>query len=307
MKKESKIYDLIIVGGGPAGITAGIYAARQKLKTLMITKSLGGQLTLSSSIENWPGIQSISGYDLMKSFENHLKSHDIKFENGEVDEINKSKNGFIVKTDEKSFPCRAVIITSGRISRKLDVPGEMTYFGKGVSSCATCDAPFFKDKKVAVAGTGNAAMNIVMELSKYAKEMILISKYDKLRGDKVMMDKLESLRKKKRLEISYSSKVLEIVGDKFVNAIRISQNGKDKTIDVSGVFVEVGMAPQTDFIDLIKKNEKGEIIVNSNCETNVKGIFAAGDCTNVPYKQVIIASGEGAKAALSAAKYLENS
>ncbi|MBU2523065.1 MAG: FAD-dependent oxidoreductase, partial [Nanoarchaeota archaeon] len=315
-------YDIIIVGAGPAGIAAGIYTARQKLKTLMITKDIGGQLSLTASIENWPGIKSISGYGLLKTFEDHLKQYDLALENGEVLDIGKNGKGFVVKTPDKTFFCRAVIVTAGRISRKLNVPGENKYLGKGVSSCGTCDAPLFNGKEVAVAGTGNTAMNVVLLLSRYAKKINLISKYDKLKGDKVVVDRINDLKKKGKIEIFYSSKTLEIMGDdenpgfchagkrsisqhKFVNAIKIEHNGKEKILKVDGIFVEIGMTPETEFAD-VKKNEKGEIIVNNNCETDVKGIFAAGDCTDVPYKQIIISSGEGAKAALSASKYIDS-
>ena len=303
---KSKEYDIIIVGAGPAGMSAGIYAARQKLKTLMIARSLGGQLSLATSVENWPGIKSISGFELTKQFEEHLRQYDISIESEEVSEIRKSKKGFSVKTSNDEFSCKAVIVTAGRISRKLNVPGESRYLGKGISSCATCDAPLFGGKTVAVAGTGNAAMNVVMQLSKYAKKIILLSKYNKLKGDKVVIDRINDLKKKEKIEIFHSSKTLEIIGDKFVNAIRIEHGGKEKTLKVDGVFVEIGMTPETDFIDFVHKNEKGEIIVNNNCETNTKGVFAAGDCTNVPYKQIVISAGEGAKAALSASKYLDS-
>ena len=304
-KADSKIeYDIIIVGAGPAGICAGIYAARQKLKTLIITRNIGGQLSLAASVENWPGIKSISGFDLLKTFEDHLKQYDITIKNGEILGIVKDGNDFVVETSDKKFSCRVVIVTAGRISRKLNVPGENKYLGKGVSSCATCDAPLFSGKEVAIAGTGNTAMNVVLLLSKYAKKVNIISKYDQLRGDRVWIDKINDLKKKGKIEIFHSSKTTEIIGDKFVSAIKIEHCGKEKTLKVDGIFVEIGMTPETEFIDFVNKNEKGEITVNNNCETNARGVFAAGDCTNVPYKQIIISAGEGAKAALSASRYL---
>jgi len=304
-KMAKKEYDVIIVGAGPAGMAAGIYAARQKMNALMITRSVGGQLSLASSVENWPGIKSISGFDLFKNFEEHLKQYDLAMENGEVMEISRDKKRFTVKTSDKTFSCKAVIVTAGRISRKLNVPGENKYLGKGVSSCATCDAPLFGGKTVAIAGTGNTAMNVVLLLSKYAKKIYLISKYDQLRGEKVWIDRLSDLSKKGKLEVFYSSKTTEILGEKFVNAIKIEQGGKEKTLKVDGIFVEIGMTPETEFVE-VNKNEKGEILVNSKGETSEKGIFAAGDCTDVPYKQIVISSGEGAKAALSASKYIDS-
>lgn len=298
-------YDVIIVGAGPAGMSAGIYVARQKLKALMITRDFGGQLSLASSVENWPGIKSISGFDLFKNFEEHLKQYSPEIENDEVLEVEKNAKGFIIKTSKKKFSCKAVIVTAGRISRKLNVPGENKFLGKGVSACATCDAPLFHGKEIAVAGTGNTAMNVVLLLTKYAKKVNIISKYDQLRGEKVWIDKINDLKKKGKIEIFYSSKTTEILGDKFVNAIKIEHNGKEKILKVDGVFVEIGMSPETEFVG-VNKNEKGEILINNKCETSEKGIFAAGDCTDVPYKQIIISAGEGSKAALSASRYIDS-
>jgi len=304
-KSVKKSYDLIIVGGGAAAMSAGIYAARQKIKTLVIAKEIGGQLSLITSIDNYLGFPNASGMQLIKAFSEHFNQYKLPIEKDEVTDIEKKGNRFIVKTEKKEFESKAVLITTGRISKKLNVPGENKYYGKGISSCTICDAALFRGKTVAVIGTGDSALHAVLHLSAYAKKIYLLTKYDKLKGDKIRMGKVNNLEKEKKVEIMYRAKVMEVFGDKFLRGIKIEHGGKKKELSLDGIFIEIGMSPETDIINFIEKNEKNEIMINMKNETNVPGIFAAGDCTNVPDKQLIIATGEGAKAALTAVKYLE--
>lgn len=302
--KTEKKYDLIIIGGGPAGLSAGIYAARQKLKALMIAKDFGGQLLLTSSIENYLGFKQISGIELTKRFEEHFKGYNVPVEKNEVTEIAKKGGNFLIKAGEKEFESKAIIITAGRVSRKLNVSGENRFYGKGISSCSICDAPLFNGKTVSVIGTGNSAVNAVLHLAEYAKKIYLITKYDKLKGDKIKINKILELEKRRKIEILYEAKTLEVLGKDFVDAIKIRHKEKEKILKVDGIFIEIGMMPETEFIDFVEKTEKNEIIVNNQCESSIKGIFAAGDCTNSTEKQIITSAGEGCKAALNAAKYI---
>jgi NADH-dependent peroxiredoxin subunit F len=300
------VYDLIIVGAGPAGITAAIYAARKKMKTLVITEMIGGQAAWSSSISNYPGYQFISGPDLSQKFEEHVKSFDIEVLMGTSAVSIENKGGcFDVKTDSEKFSSRAVILSTGRYPRLLGIKGEERLKHKGVSYCATCDGPFYKNKNVAVIGGGNAALDAVLQLTKIAKKVYLIHIREKLEADAVVVEKARSSDK---VEIFYNAEAREILGDEFVQRLVVSVNGNEKTLDVDGIFVEIGSIPVKIPIrsgnDEIKRNQNGEIIINSRCETSIPGLFAAGDATDAPERQIIVAAGYGAVAALSAFKYL---
>jgi len=304
-EKIEKKYDIIIVGGGSSAMSAGIYAARQKIKTLVVTREIGGQLSLITVIDNYLGFPNASGMDLIKKFSEHFNQYNLPVVKEEVHDIEKKGNSFIVKTDKNKFESKAVILATGRISKKLNVPGENKYYGKGISSCTICDAALFNGKTVSVIGTGDSALHAVLHLSAYAKKIYLLTKYDKLRGDKIRMEKVSNLEKQKKVEVLYQAKVTEVFGDQFLKGIKLEHNKKLRELKLDGVFIEIGMSPETEIIDFIEKNERGEILINSKNETNVKGIFAAGDCTNISEKQLIVAAGEGAKAALSASRYLE--
>ncbi|MFH1380225.1 MAG: FAD-dependent oxidoreductase [bacterium] len=296
------MFDLIIIGGGPAGITAAVYAARKNMNFILITKDIGGQASLSGEIDNYTGFQLVSGPELVEKFQEHMKKYNIKvYENEEVRDIEKLKNNIRIKTNKNKYETKTVIIASGKKSRELNVSGEIAYKNKGVTYCATCDGPLFAGKDVAVIGGGNSALDAVLQMVRIAHKVYVINIQSKLAGDPVMQEKI---KKDKKVEVLNDSQVLEIMGEKFVSGIKIQTNGKEKILKLQGVFVEIGLVPNTGFAGIIDKNEKGEIKVNSSAETNIKCIFAAGDVTDVPEKQIIIAAGDGAKAVLSAFRFL---
>jgi len=303
-----EIYDLIIIGGGPAGITAGIYAARQKLNTLLITKSFGGQVARKAiMIENYPGFEEISGMELIQKLEKHLRKQKIDIERDEVTKLKKIGEKFFVQTKSKNrFQSKAVIVASGADPRPLEVPGEKEFIGKGVSYCTTCDAPLFANKTVAVIGGGNAGFEAAIFLSLIAKKIYILEYGKKVGADEINQ---ERVKKTKKVEIITNTALKRIRGNQFVNSIvyQDRKNRKNITLPVEGIFVEVGSQPATSFVKgLVDFNEKDEIIVNPKTgETRIRGLFAAGDIDDVPYKQIVIAAGEGAKAALSAYNYLQ--
>jgi len=300
------MYDLIIIGGGPAGITAGIYAARKKLKTLLITKEWGGQITKTNDIQNWPGVKSITGPELTKRMVEHLKEFEIEAkENKEVIDTNKKKNGFIVQDNDQKYETRSVIIATGKIPRSLNIPGEEKFKGKGVSFCSTCDAPMFKNKKVVVIGGGNAGFESALDLTKYASQIYVLEFLEEMRGDLVLKDKLEESNKVKFFT-NVSAK--EIKGDKFVESLIYEDRdtGKDKELKIDGVFIAIGMISKAGFAEgLVDFDEFGEIKIDKKTETKTKGLFAAGDITDGKYEQIVIAAGEGSRAALSVYDYLK--
>jgi alkyl hydroperoxide reductase subunit F len=297
-----KIYDLVIIGAGPAGITAAVYAARKKMDSLVVTKDIGGQASLSGDIQNYTGYQFITGPELAIKFEEHMRkfNFDIK-ENEEVKELISEKGAFLVKTDKDNYQAKTVIVASGKRSRELGVTGEREFKNKGLTYCATCDGPLFAERDVAVIGGGNSALDAVLQLTKIANKIYVINITDNLTGDGIMQEKI---RADNKVSIFNNSRVKEILGDSFVQAIKIEEDKEEKILDVQGIFVEIGLIPNSDFAPSLEKNERKEIIVNQQNETNIPGIFAAGDVTNVPEKQIIIAAGEGAKAVLSTFRYL---
>lgn len=301
------IYDLIIIGGGPAGITAGIYAARKKLKTLLITKEWGGQITKAIEIENWPGIKKISGIDLMKNMTEHLKEFEIEIkENREIINLDKKGENFILNDGEETHEAKSVIIATGKIPRLLNVPGEEEFKGRGVSVCSTCDAPMFKDKNVAVIGGGNAGFNVALDMIKYAKKVYILEFFEEMKGDPITKDKLAQSG---IVEFITNVSVKEIKGTKFVEGLIYEdrKTGKDTGIQVQGVFVSVGMEAKAGFAEkLVELNKIGEIIIDKDNNTKTPGLFAAGDITDIKYEQIIIACGEGAKAVLAVTDYLKN-
>lgn len=302
------IYDLIIIGGGPAGTTAGIYAARQKLNTLLITKAFGGQIARNAvGIENYPGFVEISGLDLIKKFEKHLRKQKIDIERDEVESIKKIGRNFLVSTKTKHrFQSRAVIIASGADPRLLEVPGEKKFIGRGVSYCVQCDGPLFSDKTVAVIGGGNSAFEAAIFLSNIAKKIYILEYSEKIRAD---VESQERVKKTGKVEIITDAQPKEIKGEKFVHSLVYlnRKTGKKNNLAVEAIFVEIGSQPATSFVKgLVEFNKKDEIKVDPfTGQTSCLGLFAAGDVDEVPYKQIIIAAGEGAKAALSASNYLQ--
>lgn len=297
-----KIYDLAIIGAGPAGITAAVYAARKKMNPLVITKDIGGQASLSGDIQNYTGYQFISGPELAIKFEEHMRKFNFEIEeNEEVKELISRKGTFLVKTDKDNYQAKTVIVASGKRSRELGVTGERKFRNKGLTYCATCDGPLFAGRDVAVIGGGNSALDAALQLIKIANKIYVINITDSLTGDGIMREKI---RVDNKVSIFNNSRVKEILGDSFVQAIKIEEDKEEKILAVQGIFVEIGLIPNSEFVPSLEKNERKEIIVNQRNETNIPGIFAAGDVTNVPEKQIIIAAGEGAKAVLSAFRYL---
>ena len=294
--------DLVIIGAGPAGITAAVYAARKKMDLLVISKDIGGQTAWSGDIENYTGYQFVTGPELVAKFEEHMKKNNIALkENEDVIGIEKKKDKVFVKTDKEEYEAKAVMIASGKRSRELGVPGEKEFKNKGLTYCATCDGPLFSEKDVAVIGGGNSALDAALQLIKIANHVYIINIVKELTGDPVEQDKLKN---SKNVTIMNESQVTAVLGDKFVNAIKIKTKDSEKEIPVQGIFVEIGLIPNSGFAKGVSKNEKQEIRVDSYNRTNIPGIFAAGDVTDVPEKQIIIAAGEGAKATLGAFRYL---
>ena len=303
-----KIYDMIVVGAGPAGITAAIYAARKKLEVLVITKNIGGWAAFSGDIENYTGFQYITGPEIAEKFEHHLKNFkNIEvIENEEVSCVNKEGDLFIVNAKKGQYKAKTAILAPGRKPRLLGVPGEEEFKNKGVTYCATCDGPLFSGKDVAVVGGGNSALDSTMQLMKIANKVYVITINDRMIGDEVMIEKVNQ---SENVEIITKAITKEVTGDGFVDGLRIElPDGKDRRLDVQGIFVEIGSVPvTTPACNMVKMNKFGEILVNEKCETNISGLFAAGDVTNVPYKQIIVASGHGCIASLSAFDYLSRS
>jgi len=303
-KKEK--YDFIIVGAGPAGLTAAIYAARRNLSTLVISKQIGGLMIMTHQVENYPGFNQISGYDLMNKFQDQAKNLGVEFEFSEARKIEKQKSGFSVFLDDgRKFFGSAVLLAFGLSHRQLNTPGEKELSGKGVTYCATCDGPLYRNKTVAVIGGGNSALDAVLYLSSLAKKVYLIHRSDKFRAESEMLLRARALS---NVEIRPNTQVSEIKGEKKVSSLAIYNSQHQKLTEelaLEGVFIEIGYEPRTVWLkDLIKLNPVGEIIVDSSGNTSMPGIWAAGDCTDTIFKQIVIAAGAGAKAALSAYKYL---
>ena len=296
------MYDLIIIGAGPAGITAAVYAARKRMSLLVITKDVGGQAAISGDIENYTGYQFITGPELAAKFEEHMRRFDIALkENEEAVELKKIDDKILVRTNKVSYETKTAIIASGKRSRELNVPGEKEFRNKGLTYCATCDAPLFSGKVVAVIGGGNSALDAALQLIKIAKHTYIINIASSLSGDAIMREKINE---SEIVTVFNNTQVTAIFGDKMVTGIKIKREGKEEDLAVQGVFIEIGLIPNSEFAQGIERNQSQEIKVNCHNETNIPGVFAAGDVTDVPEKQIIIAAGEGSKAALSVFRYL---
>jgi thioredoxin reductase (NADPH) len=298
-------YDVVVVGGGPAGLTAAIYASRRALKTLIISMDIGGQMALTNSIENYPGYEEIDGPSLGQKMLTQAEKSGATLVTAEVAKVEKKEDVFLLQTaDNQQFESRAVIMAFGLTPRNLGVPGEKEFTGRGVAYCATCDGPLYKGKTVVVVGGGNSAMDAAEYLSKIVEKVYILVRQDKFRGEEVLMQRVSSDPK---IEILFEAATKEIKGDKKIETLVYDQKGETKEIKVDGVFVEIGHIAKTDWVkDLLKLTDMHEIVVNMDCETNIPGVFAAGDITQISYKQVVISAGEGAKAALQAYKYLQN-
>ncbi len=301
------MYDVVIIGGGPAGLTAGIYAARAKLKTLLIERGMTGGLAATTElIENYPGFSDgIGGPELMSRMEAQARRFGLEILNSNVETLQKENLSFIIKTEDTELLTRTVIIATGAQPQRLNVKGEETFHGRGVSYCATCDGAFFKDKHVAVVGGGDAAVEEAMFLTRFAQKVFIIHRRGELRATKIVQ---ERARQNPRIEFIWHSIVEEITGNETVNGVRIKdvRTGQARDLAVDGVFIYIGYIPNSSLVkELVKLDEQGYIITDTNMQTSCPGIFAAGDVRQKSLRQVVTAVADGAIAAVSAEKYLE--
>ena len=297
-------YDLVIIGAGPAGLTAGVYAARKKIRSIIISENIGGQALESWAIENYMGYRMVAGQDLMQKFEEQVKKEEIQIELDSISSISDDSGVFTIKTvSDQTFMAKCLIITSGVRPRWLGLPDEKRFIGRGESVCATCDGPLFAGKSVAVVGGGNSALMTVIEMSRIAKEVYLIVR-SHIRADPVYADQYKALSNVHTL-MNYAVSGLE--GREFLSTVVVSERdtAEVRRLPVEGLFLAIGHDANTGFLDgFVNLEESGEIVIDQNCHTSREGVFAAGDVTNVAGKQIIIAAGDGAKAALEAYRYL---
>jgi len=304
---EEKIYDVIIIGGGPAGLTAGLYTSRSRLKSLLIENGLlGGQMTTTEVIENYPGFpEGVTGDELSRLMEEQAKRFGLEVTPEYVVEVKLEGAKKIVKTEEGSYLSQALIICTGTEYRKLGVPGEKEFSGKGVSYCATCDGAFFQDNQIVVVGGGDSALTEALYLTKFGKEVTIIHRRDALRGTKIYQERVFTHPK---IKLLWNSVIQEIKGDSIVKSIVVKnvKTGEVSEHPIDGVFLFVGLSPRTQFLrGLVDMDEEGYILTDGNGQTSVKGIFAAGDCRKKLVRQIATAVGDGATAACSTEKYLE--
>ena len=297
-------YDLLILGGGPAAMSAAIYAARKMLKVAMIAREYGGQVAWTSEIENYLGFMTISGQELVDRFVEQVKEFKVPVAKGET--VVKVEEGFLVHTGSgATFLGSTVLLATGKRDRPLNVPGEKELVGRGVAYCSTCDAPFYKGQKVAVAGGGNSAFTAALDLLKVDAQVTLINFVEGWQADPVM---IESAKKHgDRVKYLDEHEVVRIEGAAKVSGVvaKDRKTGEEKQLEVSGIFVEIGLLPNSEPVDgLVDLNERKEVVIDCFCRTSLEGLYAAGDVTTVPHKQIVISAGEGAKAALSAYDYL---
>ena len=304
----SKVYDVIIIGSGPAGLTAALYTSRNKLSTLIIEKGLiGGNINEAEKVDNYPGFpKGIGGMELTILMNEQAALYGAEVINDDVISVKVDGNIKTVTVAQGHFTAKALIIAGGSERQKLNAPGEKEYTGKGVSYCATCDAPFFRDKRVAVVGGGNSALYEALHIARFASKVSLIHRRDQFRATPVVQDKVFA---EPKIECIWNSIVREVQGETFVNRLRLEdvRTGQDSYLEVDGVFIAIGLIPNTSYLkDIVPLDEKGAVIVNNMMETAVPGVFAAGDIRINSIRQVVAAAGDGAVAAVSAAAYIEN-
>jgi alkyl hydroperoxide reductase subunit F len=300
------MYELMVIGGGPAGLAASVYAARKRLNTLLVSSDIGGQVNWTLGVENYLGYQFIEGAELIDKFQTQVNQFPIDQKIGEkVLRLEKIENGFeAICESNASYQATTVLLATGKRPRQLNVPGEKELVGRGVAYCAICDGPIFAGQRVAVVGGGNSALEAAMDMVKIAEHVDLVS-LTPLTGDEILINKLKEA---KNLDIYTEYKTEKIEGEGLVSGLSIKElkSGENKQLEVTGIFVEIGLTPNSDMVrNLINLNKAGEVPINCNCETEIPGLFAAGDVTTVPEKQIVIATGEGAKAALQAHRYLQ--
>ena len=309
--------DLVIIGGSAAGMSSAIYAARRNLSFKMITNDLGGEVALSGEVGNWPGIIKIQGFELAKKFTEHVKHYGTDIDEGwKVEKISQIDNYHEVVAknssgEEQKYQAKAVIIATGIHPRRLGIPGEEDFVSKGITYCTVCDGPLFKDKITATIGGGNSALESALMMAEIASKVYLITKYENNEennggfppGENILIDKVKKI---KNIEIIYNTLTTKVVGETMVSGLKYKneKTSEEKQIDVQGVMVHIGQIPNSDFIDCVEKDKMNQIMVDSKTRTNCPGIFAAGDVTNIPYKQIGIATGQGIVAGLAAIEYI---
>lgn len=302
---ENVYWDLLIIGGGPAGLNAALYGKRKGMNVGILTMDLGGQLHTTNAVENYLGFSLVNGSDLANEFTNHVKTLDIPiYQESHVEEVLKTGNDFLVKlADGLELRAKTVLLATGAKPRKLSIPGEAEFANKGVSYCATCDAPFYKEQHVIVVGGGNSAAEAVIDLSKWASKITVIVR-STWKADQILIDQIEKIP---FVSIHFNTDILEVYGDIKMEGIKIFERDAKQELSIAadGMFVEIGVIPTSELANgLAKVNSSNEIIVDENQMTSVAGLFAAGDVTNQPFKQIIIAAAEGAKAIYGIVQYL---
>ncbi|MCK9288880.1 MAG: FAD-dependent oxidoreductase [Acholeplasmataceae bacterium] len=299
-----ELYDVVIIGGGPGAINAALYAARNDLATLMVVKEDGGQLLNTKIIDNYLGFYNISGEDLNNKFKTHLSNFNVDILlNVSVTKLTKEKELFIANlSNEKQITSKTVILATGGNPRKLGVKGEKEFAGRGVSYCVICDGAFYRDRNVVVVGGGNSALEAALDLAKYVKSVHIVQIMDHFTGDKILVDKV---KESNNITYELSSEIKEIIGKDNVEKVVVSNKEGLKELEVEGVFIEIGIIPNSELVKgLVPLNKFNEVITNFKQETSLAGLYAIGDVTDFIYKQVITAASQGAVAALSANKYL---
>ncbi len=306
---EAQTYDTLIIGGACAGLAAGTYAARRAMKTLIVTKDIGGQIATTPSVENYPAIDFVTGPQLAQDMMAQAMKWGAELQYDEISKIEKrGEKDFVVTGDKGTYASKSLILAYGKTPRNLDVPGEKKYAGKGVSYCVTCDAPLFRNRTVVVVGGGSSALEGALILSKVAKKVYIVHRRDEFRGEEVLVAQMKA---EPKIEMVLSSVTQEVVGDgQYVTALRV-QDVKDasivRDIPVDGVFVEIGFIVNSALIkELVDLDRLNQVITNKKMETSTSGVFACGDLTDSPYKQAVISAGEGASAALTAYSYVND-
>lgn len=301
----NKIYDVIIIGSGPAGSTAALYLSRYARKTLVISSG-GGCAFESGIIENWPGISNISGMQLSVNIQNHAKEYGAEFILDEVKKVEKKEDIYLISTEKETFNSKTIIFANGSLHKKLNLPKENEFIGKGVSYCVTCDGMFYKNKDVIIIGGNDTAAKAALYLSEIANNVTVLYRKQKLRCEAVYLNKIDL---KENINVIYNSTPLEIIGDKNVEAIKIkTETGQEEIIKSNGIFIEIGSTPSSNLAKElgIQCNDEGYIKVNNKMQTNFPGVYAAGDITDEPLKQLITSSAQGATAAYAIHEYLHN-
>lgn len=293
-------YDVIIIGAGPAGLTAALYCARYKLKTLVLFKEMGGQMMLAHDIENYPGFKKISGKKLTENMKSQVDNLKVKIKKEEVLDISKEEY-YMITTDSNKYKCHAIILALGTKYKKLNLKEEEKFIGRGLSYCVSCDAPLFKDKTVAIIGGSNSAIMACLVLEKYASKIYIIYRGGKIRAEPL---RFEKIKKSKKIEIIYNAEIEKINGNNFIESIALSDG---KEIKINGLFIEIGSVPMTYIIKKlnIETDDCGYILADKDMASNSKGVFAAGDCVSKKFRQIATAVNDGCIAAFSAYNYIK--